>query len=62
LAETSAININLAAFVKVEAERNEALATIARVRALHVCSLFLCRGCKAAWPCPTIRALGSVTP
>lgn len=41
----------------VENQRGRALATIERVKALHVCSWILCRGCKAAWPCPTIEAL-----
>lgn len=41
----------------MEAEHARLTAAIERVRALHVCSLFLCRDCKAAWPCPTIAAL-----
>ncbi len=41
----------------VEDQRARAAAAIERVKALHVCSLFFCRGCKAVCPCPTIRAL-----
>jgi hypothetical protein len=55
---TAANTEALKAIAGLTAERNDGRAMIHHVRALHVRSLFLCRGCKAAWPCPTIRALG----
>ena len=53
-----------------EAERDAALSTIAKVEALHTSegwplpggreSKEYCTRCNCRWPCPTIRALGSV--
>ena len=55
---------------ELEAERDAALSTIAKVEALHTSegwplpggreSKEYCTRCNCRWPCPTIRALGSV--
>ena len=61
---------------EIAAERDAALSTIAKVEALHrpfewsfgFGPVTSCKGCadqgvpqeNASWPCPTIRALGSV--
>ena len=55
---------------ELEAERDAALSTIANVEALHTSegwplpggreSKEYCTRCNCRWPCPTIRALGSV--
>lgn len=53
---------SIKARVAVEAERDAALATIERVRALHAvddydCDTQWCRECGYSWPCATVRAI-----
>ncbi|MEV8339230.1 hypothetical protein [Leucobacter sp. NPDC077196] len=57
-------------YLRMMAERDAALSTIAKVEALHTSegwplpggreSKEYCTRCNCRWPCPTIRALGSV--